>query len=640
MLATKVTCPHCRKQLRMSKPPAVGHRVLCSHCGRSFAVPGDEGGAAVNGAAPPAPAAIREPIAPPLAAPRLIPPHDHTMSKPEEPFLIGNRQRLGIGLTLGGMLLLLTTTAGLFLFFALRKGPRDDPAALVASVPSSDAEVPAANPRDEVAPSPPPPSASSAEATSDDPHLLPDPALTPTHAPTDSERAWLPPEEQKQVNKAIDQGVEWLKHHQTAGGSWKRGPHEVGLAALPALTLLECGVPADDVRIQKAVQFVRDAIPRLDHTYQLALAILFLDRLGDPADKNRIQTCALRLAAGQLPSGGWIYTCPLLTSQQQKDLLLVMRARRPRSSLDLFTQGPGGSAPPGFMVGGSRPSLDKGVQTEPSGDANSLPSDSDSKLLPPDGKPATPDRPSPQEAKRALNRLPAALRKLPALQPPQKSHKMPAQDNSDNSNTQFAILGLLAAGRHEVPLERSYALIVQRFHVSQLHDGHWNYHFNSSPKTGSSAAMTGAGLLGLSVQYGLAHDWARPRTLAARIDDPAVEKGFSHLADFIGKPLGAKKPRQRNRADINLYFLWTVERCGVLFNRRQIGGKDWYRWGVELLLDHQHNDGSWSNGGYPGSLPIADTCFALLFLKRANLAKDLTKKLEFFMEGKQLHGNP
>ena len=43
---------------------------------------------------------------------------------------------------------------------------------------------------------------------------------------------------------------------------------------------------------------------------------------------------------------------------------------------------------------------------------------------------------------------------------------------------------------------------------------------------------------------------------------------------------------------------------------------------------------------YAGSSPLTDTCFALLFLKRTNLAKDLTKKLEFFMEGKKLQTNP
>ena len=99
-----------------------------------------------------------------------------------------------------------------------------------------------------------------------------------------------------------------------------------------------------------------------------------------------------------------------------------------------------------------------------------------------------------------------------------------------------------------------------------------------------------------------------------------------------------KNLRNKPRVPINPYFLWTLERCGVLFNRRQIAGKDWYPWGSELLLVNQNPDGTWTAGDYPGSMPIADTCFALLFLKRANLAKDLTKKLEFFMEGKKLQG--
>ena len=55
------------------------------------------------------------------------------------------------------------------------------------------------------------------------------------------------------------------------------------------------------------------------------------------------------------------------------------------------------------------------------------------------------------------------------------------------------------------------------------------------------------------------------------------------------------------RTEINLYFLWTLERVGVLYNRREIAGKDWYAWGAELLVDHQAEDGSWHHGGYPGS---------------------------------------
>ena len=147
----------------------------------------------------------------------------------------------------------------------------------------------------------------------------------------------------------------------------------MGLTALPALTLLECGVPADDARIQKALKHVRTGIPRLSQTYELALVILFLDRAGEPADIKRIQTCALRLVAGQSPAGGWTYGCPILTPKQESDLLMVMRDRRPRSSLDLFTRGPGGSAPPGFLAGDPGAGLDKGLQGESSADSRAPP---------------------------------------------------------------------------------------------------------------------------------------------------------------------------------------------------------------------------------------------------------------------------
>ncbi|MGH7225554.1 MAG: hypothetical protein ACRELF_20235, partial [Gemmataceae bacterium] len=383
MLATKISCPHCHKSLKMSKPPKVGHRVLCSRCGRSFAVSADAVVGASNGSPPPAPAITHEPTPPPLSSPRLDPPHGNRLPSEEQPAPAdksptasaitheptspplssprldpphvktgpheeeaapaAKRQGLWIALILGGLLLLLTTTIGLVLYFAVRKGPQDGPVAAVAAGSSDDANVPSANAADNVPPPPPPP----AGARPDDPPLLPDPLLTPTNTLAEADRSWLPPEEQKRVNKAIAQGVQWLKKHENLNGSWGK---RVGLAALPALTLLECGVKPDDIRIQRALRHVRLTVPKLYTTYDLALVILFLDRLGDPADKKLIQTCALRLVAGQHPSGGWTYTCPHLTPKQEIDLLTVMRARRPKSSLDLFVGGPGGSAPPGFIT--------------------------------------------------------------------------------------------------------------------------------------------------------------------------------------------------------------------------------------------------------------------------------------------------
>ena len=72
------------------------------------------------------------------------------------------------------------------------------------------------------------------------------------------------------------------------------------------------------------------------------------------------------------------------------------------------------------------------------------------------------------------------------------------------------------------------------------------------------------------------------------------------------------------------YFFWSLERVGVILDQDKIGGHDWYAWGSEILVANQGGDGSW-HGEYP---PAVDTCFALLFLKRSNVARDLTSALK------------
>jgi hypothetical protein len=71
-----------------------------------------------------------------------------------------------------------------------------------------------------------------------------------------------------------------------------------------------------------------------------------------------------------------------------------------------------------------------------------------------------------------------------------------------------------------------------------------------------------------------------------------------------------------------------MERVAVLYDIQKLGKKDWYLWGAEILICHQRGDGSWDlDGGYAGQHPVVNTCFALLFLKRANLTPDLSKRL-------------
>ena len=69
--------------------------------------------------------------------------------------------------------------------------------------------------------------------------------------PARADRPVVPAAEQADINHALDQGVAFLKKAQLASGSWVAdGPNQVGYAALPALTLLECGVPGTDPVVQ------------------------------------------------------------------------------------------------------------------------------------------------------------------------------------------------------------------------------------------------------------------------------------------------------------------------------------------------------------------------------------------------------
>jgi hypothetical protein len=41
------------------------------------------------------------------------------------------------------------------------------------------------------------------------------------------------------------------------------------------------------------------------------------------------------------------------------------------------------------------------------------------------------------------------------------------------------------------------------------------------------------------------------------------------------------------------YYLYGLERAGMLFDTTRIGAHDWYAEGANHLLDHQNADGSW-----------------------------------------------
>ncbi|HEV2948784.1 MAG TPA: hypothetical protein VGX70_15530 [Gemmataceae bacterium] len=376
-----------------------------------------------------------------------------------------------------------------------------------------------------------------------------------------------------------------MKTQQSQEGMWNFSGDEdvkanIGATALAALSLLECDVSEDDPAVQKAARYLRRFVPILDHTYSLAAAIWFFDRLGEERDEALIQSMGVRLMAGQNESGGWTYSCPTGGKIQEQWLAELIRQH------DAKKREPADKE--------RRRNAEQGNKNEP----RRLPFEIQEqlRLLRQGAKPAVPTA------------APGAIRTVP-----------------DNSNTQFATLALWVARRHGLPVDSALTQVEKRFSLTQQLDGSWIYRPDIRPPA-PSPAMTCAGLTGLAASHGAGIERAKLRP-GAKTNDPdkneSIKAGLRNLCAVLKTLKHAHEINDPTRREF--YFLWSLERVAEIYSLKTIGGIDWYAWGSNLLLDMQKADGSWGGAYWHGGV---DTSFALLFLVRSNVAKDLSVILE------------
>ncbi len=197
-----------------------------------------------------------------------------------------------------------------------------------------------------------------------------------------------------------------------------------------------------------------------------------------------------------------------------------------------------------------------------------------------------------------------------------KAARRPQQfwSQGDNSNTQFALLGLWAAGRHGFDPDEALESIDDHFRSTQLDDGHWGYRYGMP----GTQAMSCAGLMGLAIAA------SRP-SLAER--QTARARGAALAADpkFIKALKAVSRDARRTGPDTEIYYLWSLERVCVALGLLSLDGFDWYAHGARILVDRQENDGGWRNDRWGGRFP--GTSLALLFLRKANLAFEIDRVL-------------
>ena len=178
-------------------------------------------------------------------------------------------------------------------------------------------------------------------------------------------------------------------------------------------------------------------------------------------------------------------------------------------------------------------------------------------------------------------------------------------DSGDNSNTQYALLGLRACIDAGIAIPADVLPRTELWWVKdQEKDGGWGY---------SRQAMAGT----RKAPYG-----------------PMVAGGVSSVAiccAYTGKPwknhasvLGGlgwlaqnfsidKIPKYDDKYRWLYYYLYSLERAGVLTGMEKLGPHAWYPQGAQFILAGQKPNGSWTDGDDP----VAETCFAILFLRRA-----------------------
>jgi hypothetical protein len=214
---------------------------------------------------------------------------------------------------------------------------------------------------------------------------------------------------------------------------------------------------------------------------------------------------------------------------------------------------------------------------------------------------------------------PAVMRRLPV----KKARDGPS--TGDNSNSQYAALGLRACHDAGIVVPNEVLVRAHRWWRDSLRlekgpqayvTGGWGY--KPGDKTDVAYASMTAGAVGALVIYDaiLEKDWKK---------DPAVIAGMNGLAHtFTVAENRGQTERNRKAGRWHYYYLYALERVGMLYSTRTIGAHDWYRDGANYLLDAQRADGSWQAASLfkkaDDGQSTWDTCFAILFLKRATRA--------------------
>jgi hypothetical protein len=196
--------------------------------------------------------------------------------------------------------------------------------------------------------------------------------------------------------------------------------------------------------------------------------------------------------------------------------------------------------------------------------------------------------------------------------------------SGDNSNSQYAALGLRACFDSGIvlpkeSLERARKQFRDSIMVEEdkgkpaARSAAWTYEKVTSQRI-PYCSMT-AGAVGTLAIYDrmLGIDWAK---------DADVKAGLTWLGNNFTVTSNAGVGKYPGYGDkwMQYYYLYALERAGMLLEKSKFGSHEWYPEGAAVILAAQQADGSWPTSGATAGgdcdTALWNTCWAILFLKR------------------------
>jgi hypothetical protein len=366
-----------------------------------------------------------------------------------------------------------------------------------------------------------------------------------------------PKVDQAKVDEAIQKGCKVLIGGGSAFGTFPHGKRHQPEALqaygeLILLTLLHSGYyTGQEPALQPIVSFCLER--EITSTYTASLGAMAFQKLDARKYQDRIAQYAQFLCDNQCENGQWDYGAPIPADDK-----VPTAGKKPKPAEDVASGG---------GVAGATPA------------------------------------PQPKKSAGKTEALP----KIPVRK------KRPGPPNGDNSNAQYAALGLRACLDAGIDVDPKVLHLARKWWLQcQNSDGGWGYNGNgtqggednpTSVSNTSYGSMTVGAVGGLCIfDYYLGMSYK---------NDPAVLKGLEWLTKNYDV---TKNPKKTSFA--SLYYLYGLERVGMLFGTEKLGNYEWYPDGAEFLLRTQKPGGDWHAGDSTPREPHVDTCFAILFLRR------------------------